>query len=150
MSTNADNEICGNYGLAEFDGKAVAALEAQQRESQPLISPELSITKLKGTSFPRQALESLRDSELPEEKRVELVTYLLGTWYRQQCDGQWTWVEDPSAHTGIFQSFGMGIKVGGAHFNAAVAARGIVAGDSLESLESQLLPLTKLAGEGNL
>ena len=150
MSSNTANEMLGTYGLAEFEGKAIAALEAKQSESYPLVSPNLPITNLQGVSFPREDLESLRDSALPEEERIKLVTYLLGTWYRQQSDGEWTWVEDPAAHTGIFRTFGIGIKVGGTHFNAAVAARDIVSGDDLASLEGQLLPLIKLAGEGKL
>lgn len=81
--------------LQELEKRARTVLTEHQAGDSAVVPAGLNVADLGETEFPRKVVEAIRDSDLPKSERHELMTYLLGCWYRDNIGGTWTYVPLP-------------------------------------------------------
>lgn len=140
IESKGDGGISKLYAdrLLDLEKKSRATLVEFQSEDNPIIPSDLKMDDLGSEEFPREVVESIRDSELPQTERHELITYLLGCWYLDRIGGSWTYVPMPVDMPSVYLGFGIGIanESGTVLANIAESARDIVEGADMDFKEA--------------
>lgn len=133
--------------LQELEKRARAVLIEHQAGDSALVHSELNVADLGEVDFPRKAVESIRDSDLPRSERHELMTYLLGCWYKDNIGGTWTYVPMLVEQPALYLGFGIGIAnaSGTVLANVAETARGILEGADMDFEEARFNADVKVA-----
>ncbi|MEX3505418.1 hypothetical protein [Corynebacterium sp. LK2510] len=154
IDTHSGDSCADSYRprLRKIDEEARALLAECQTRQGPLISPDLDVTNFYGVAFPRSSVERIRDSDLADDERQRLITYLLGCWYLDQVDGTWDFVPMLVDNPVLYLSFGLGVGTkNGSMVNVAESAREVLEGGDLAFKEAFYTASAKverrLAGE---
>lgn len=133
--------------LQELEKRARTVLTEHQAGDSVLVPAGLNVADLGETEFPRKVVEAIRDSDLPKSERQELMTYLLGCWYRDNIGGTWTYVPLPVEQSALYLGFGIGTAstTGTVLANTAETARGILEGADLDFEEARFNADVKVA-----
>ncbi|AKK12035.1 hypothetical protein [Corynebacterium uterequi] len=126
-----------------YEARITANLEDIERKLRSYLETEyLAATsdadaQTLGTQFPRQLVESIRDSSRPHEECQQLLAYVVGEWFRRHVDGEWALAPMVMDNPAIYFLLGLGITAGnGTIVNISETAKDILEGEDLDFTES--------------